>query len=282
MPVFALSIQNLNEENLLEVLKDALYEFPVTEINIEMPSWLKVLDSEHPLKKSVSETISNSLKSINKLKEINEITSLLIENEYIESANLKDLDIGKGVANAEIKLENGLYNSVLKEIIGQEINDKADLIKIMQEFSKAKKEYDSIAGALSMVKQTGYGFASSTINDIVLSKPEIIKQGPRYGVKIAAKAPSIHMIKVDVDSVFEPIIGSKQQCEELINYLLRDESNADVIWESEIFGRHLSDIIKDGMNSKLSMIPENARVRLQEILKKLVNKGKGNVIAIVL
>lgn len=282
VPVLPLSVQNLNENELLSVLKEALYEFPVAEINIEIPSWLKVLDAEHPLKKSITTTISDSLKQISKLREINEITSLLKQNDNIDSANLKDLDIGKGIANVEIKLKNGLYNNILKEIIGEEISDKADLIRIMQEFSKAKKEYDSIAGALSMVKQTGYGFAGSNINDIVLSKPEIIKQGARYGVKITAKAPSIHMIKVDVDSVFEPIIGSQSQCEELIKYLLRDESNPNAIWESEIFGRHLSDIIRDGMNSKLSMIPENARVRLQEILKKLVNKGKGNVIAIVL
>ena len=133
-----------------------------------------------------------------------------------------------------------------------------------------------------MVKQTGYGFASATLNDIKLSDPEIVKQQNRYGVKIKAIAPSIHMIKVDVESIFEPIIGSKQQSEELIRYLTRDLNDSNVIWESDIFGRKLSDIIKDGLNVKLSMIPETARIRLQEILTKLVNKGKGNVIAIVL
>ena len=133
-----------------------------------------------------------------------------------------------------------------------------------------------------MVKLTGYGFASATLDDIQLSKPEIIKQQNRYGVKLKAIAPSIHMIKVDVESTFEPIIGTKQQSEELIQYLLRNEEDNEAIWESDIFGRKLSDIIKDGLNVKLSMIPETARVRLQEILTKLVNKGKGNVIAIVL
>ena len=134
-----------------------------------------------------------------------------------------------------------------------------------------------------MVKQTGYGFASASPHDIQLSTPEIVKQGGRYGVRIKAVAPSIHMIKVDVESMFEPIIGSKEQSEELVSYLLRDqESDPQAIWESDIFGRKLADIIKDGMNSKLSMIPETARVRSQGILTKLINRGKGNVIAIVL
>ena len=134
-----------------------------------------------------------------------------------------------------------------------------------------------------MVKQTGYGFASASLSDIELNKPEIIKQGNRYGVRLKAVAPSIHMIKVDVESSFEPIIGSKQQSEELIHYLLRDEGeNEQAIWDSEIFGRKLSDLIRDGLNAKLSMIPEAARLKLQDILTKLVNKGKGNVIAVVL
>ena len=167
--------------------------------------------------------------------------------------------------------------------MGVEIKDKAELMSLMQDFSKAKKEYDAISSALKMVKQTGYGFASASLSDIELSTPEIIKQGNRYGVRLKAIAPSIHMIKVDVESSFEPIIGSKEQSEELINYLLRDQGKDDQsIWDSDIFGRKLSDLIRDGLNAKLSMIPEAARVRLQDILTKLVNKGKGNVIAIVL
>ncbi|MFR6489565.1 MAG: stage IV sporulation protein A, partial [Clostridium sp.] len=143
--------------------------------------------------------------------------------------------------------------------------------------------YDVVESALKMVKQTGYGFASASLQDIQLSKPEVVKQGSRYGVKLKAIAPSIHMIKVDVESTFEPIIGSKEQSEELIRYLLRDDGSDDQsIWDSDIFGRKLSDLIRDGLNAKLSMIPEAARARLQDILTKLVNKGKGNVIAIVL
>ncbi|MEF9968491.1 MAG: stage IV sporulation protein A, partial [Longicatena sp.] len=203
--------------------------------------------------------------------------------ENIENSNLATIDTGQGIVNVDITIKPGLYNEILKEIIGTDIKDKAQLIALMQDYSKAKKEYDAISSALKMVKQTGYGFASASLQDIALSKPEIIKQGSRYGVKLKAIAPSIHMIKVDVESSFEPIIGSKEQSEELIHYLLRDEqTNDQSIWDSDIFGRKLSDLIRDGLNAKLSMIPEAARVRLQDILTKLVNKGKGNVIAIVL
>lgn len=283
VPVLAIAVNNMSENDVHDILREALYEFPVSEININMPQWIAVLDDEHWLKKSFNQTIQDSMSSVEKLKEVENIKDVLNENEYIDSSNIATIDTGAGVVNVDITIKNGLYNEILKEIIGVEIKDKSELIALMQEYSKAKREYDTISSALKMVKKTGYGFASASLQDIELSKPEIIKQGSRYGVKLKAIAPSIHMIKVDVESSFEPIIGSKEQSEELIRYLLRDEGNDDgSIWDSDIFGRKLSDLIRDGLNAKLSMIPEAARIRLQDILTKLVNKGKGNVIAIVL
>ena len=274
VPIIAMAVNSMSQRDVYHILREALYEFPVSTININMPGWVSVLDDDHWLKKSVNETIASSMASVAKLREVEKITEILNENEYIESSNIADIDTGEGSVNVEISTVNGLY---------QTIKDKGELIALMQEFSKAKKEYDTIASALKMVKQTGYGFASASLDDISLSKPEIVKQGSRYGVRLKAVAPSIHMIKVDVESSFEPIIGSKEQSEELVRYLLRDEGkDSDSIWESDIFGRKLSDLIRDGLNVKLSMIPEAARARLQDILTKLVNKGKGNVIAIVL
>ncbi|MEG0736071.1 MAG: stage IV sporulation protein A [Longicatena sp.] len=283
VPVLAMAVNHMNETDIHDLLREALYEFPVSQININMPQWIAVLNDEHWLKKSFNETIQNSMASVERLREVKNINGVLDENEYIESSNLASIDTGEGIVNVDITVRQGLYNEILKEIIGSDIHDKAQLISLMQDYSKAKKEYDAVSSALKMVKQTGYGFASASLQDIELSKPEIIKQGNRYGVRLKAIAPSIHMIKVDVESCFEPIIGSKEQSEELIRYLLRDEeSNEQGIWDSEIFGRKLSDLIRDGLNAKLSMIPEAARMKLQDILTKLVNKGKGNVIAIVL
>lgn len=283
VPVLAMQVNQMSEDDIHDILREALYEFPVSEININMPQWIAVLSDDHWLKRSFNDTIQESMSSVDKLREVESITDVLDLNEHIESSNIATIDTGLGVVSVDITIKSGLFNEILKEIIGIEIQDKAQLITLMQDFTKAKREYDAVSSALKMVKQTGYGFASASLNDIALSKPEIIKQGSRYGVKLKAIAPSIHMIKVDVESSFEPIIGSKEQSEELINYLLRDEGmNDDSIWESDIFGRKLSDLIRDGLNAKLSMIPEAARVRLQDILTKLVNKGKGNVIAIVL
>lgn len=283
VPVLGLSIESLNEVDIHNLLREALYEFPVSEINIQLPQWLAILNDDHWLKKNINETIQTSMSAVEKLREVEEITKVLNENEYIDSSNISTIEPGSGNVFVEITIRNGLYNDILREIMGVEIKDKAELMSLMQDFSKAKKEYDAISSALKMVKQTGYGFASASLNDIELSTPEIIKQGNRYGVKLKAIAPSIHMIKVDVESSFEPIIGSKEQSEELIRYLLREADTDDQsIWDSDIFGRKLSDLIRDGLNAKLSMIPEAARVRLQDILTKLVNKGKGNVIAIVL
>ena len=280
VPVLAIRANQLSEADIHNLLREALYEFPVSEININMPKWVAVLNDDHWLKQSFNETIANSMASVEKLREVENIAAILAENEYIDGSNLATIDAGSGCVAVDISIRNGLYNEILKEIMGVEIHDKAELISLMQE---AKREYDTVSSALKMVKQTGYGFASASLNDIELSKPEIIKQGNRYGVRLKAVAPSIHMIKVDVESSFEPIIGSKQQSEELIHYLLRDEGeNEQAIWDSEIFGRKLSDLIRDGLNAKLSMIPEAARLKLQDILTKLVNKGKGNVIAVVL
>ncbi|WP_071442737.1 stage IV sporulation protein A [Traorella massiliensis] len=281
-PVLALAVNRLEESDILHLLKEALYEFPVAQISIQLPAWVDVLDKNHWLKKTINDSIQQGMSIIEKLKEVETLTLALNQNEYIESSHLASIDPGSGNVNVEIQVLKGLYSQILKEIIQIDVVDKASLLSMMQDFSKAKKEYDAVSNALKMVKLTGYGFASASLDDIELSQPEIIKQGNRYGVKLKAVAPSIHMIKVDVESSFEPIIGSKLQSEELISYLTRDSENSQTIWESDIFGRKLSDLIKDGLNVKLSMIPETARVRLQDILTKLVNKGKGNVIAIVL
>ena len=281
-PVIALACDKLNEADIHSILRSALYEFPISSIEMEMPKWVCVLHEDHWLKSSLNETVRQSMIQVEKLKEVDQIVSLLSENDLIEKVNLSSVDTATGIATVKMSVKAGLYNQVITEIIGKEITEKSQLIEILQDFSIAKREYDSVASALKMVKSTGYGFASAQLNDIQLSDPELIKQQNRYGVKIKAVAPSIHMIKVDVESTFEPIIGSKIQSEELIEYLNRDPEHPEAIWESDIFGRKLSDLIKDGMNSKLSMIPDSACVRIQNVLSKLVNKGKGNVIAIVL
>ena len=283
VPVLPISIEAMTEKDMYNILREALYEFPVLEVKVNMPEWIAILNPDHPVKKSYIDSIKESIIEIDKLKDIENITNHFIENEYIEKAYLSDVDSSTGIVTVNLVATKGLYQKTLEEIIKVDVKNKADLLSLFQEFNTAKKEYDQIKYALKMVKQTGYGVATPSIEDMKLDTPEIVKQGPRYGVKLKAVAPSIHMIRVDVESTFEPIIGSEVQSKELIDYLMKDhEKSPSEIWKSEIFGRSLDSIVQEGIQSKINLMPDNIRFKLQTTLSKVVNKGSNNMIAIVI
>ena len=283
VPVLPISIEAMTEKDMYNILREALYEFPVLEVKVNMPEWIAILNPDHPVKKSYIESIKESVIEIDKLKDIENITNHFIENEYIEKAYLSEVDSSTGIVTVNLVATKELYQQTLTEIINVDIKNKADLLSLFQDYNVAKKEYDQIKYALKMVKQTGYGVATPSIEDMKLASPEIVKQGPRYGVKLKAVAPSIHMIRVDVESTFEPIIGSEVQSKELIDYLMKDqEKNPNEIWKSEIFGRSLDSIVQEGIQSKINLMPDNIRFKLQTTLSKVVNKGSNNMIAIVI
>lgn len=281
VPVIPTNVENMVEKDMYNILKEALYEFPISDIKVNMPQWVAILNPNHYLKKTYIEKIKESVIEIDKLRDCDNIIDTFKDNEYIKKAYISEIDSSTGEVTINLETPSGLYNQVLNEIIGGNINSKADLLSLFQEYSIAKSEYDQIKSALKMVKQTGYGIASPTLSDMKLDTPEIIKQGNRYGIKLKAIAPSIHMIRVDVESTFEPIIGSELQSKELINYLMKDDE-ADNIWKSEIFGRSLDVIVQEGIQAKLSIMPENIRYKLKQTLTKIVNKGSNNMIAIVI
>ena len=283
VPVLPISIENMSERDIYSILREALYEFPVLEVKVNMPEWIATLAPNNWLKKVYVEKIRESVVEIDKLRDIENITSHFNDCEYISKSYLSEVDTSTGEVTVTLEAPDDLYNKVLKDIIGVDISSKSQLLKLFQDYNEAKIEYDQIKNALKMVKTTGYGVASPSLADMKLDTPEIIKQGSRYGIKLKAVAPSIHMIRVDVESTFEPIIGSELQSKELIDYIMKDYDNdPDSIWKSEIFGRSLDIIVKEGIQAKLSMLPENARYKLQQTLSKLVNKGNGNLFAIVL
>ena len=281
VPVLPMNIDNMSERDSYNILKEALYEFPVNCINIEMENWVACLSPNNFLKKSYIDIIRESIEPIDKLRDIDKITNKIEECEYIEKAYLTDVNTATGDVTVTLKTPNNLYNQVLKEIIGIEISSKSQLLSLFQDYDEAKREYDQIKDALKMVKTTGYGVASPTLSDMTLDTPEIIKQGSKYGIKLKAVAPSIHMFRVDVESTFEPIIGSELQSKELINYIMKDKET-DNIWKSEIFGRSLDVIVQEGIQAKLSLMPEQVRYKLKQTLSKLVNKGSSNLFAIVI
>ena len=282
VPVLPVSVENMVEKDIYSILREALYEFPVLEVKVNMPEWIACLNPDNWLKKIYIEKIRESVIEIDKLRDVEHITKHFSDCEYISKAYLSDVDTSTGEVTVTLNAPDDLYNRVLKDIIGVDITSKTQLLNMFQEYKEAKDEYDQIKTALKMVKTTGYGVASPSLSDMKLDTPEIIKQGSRYGIKLKAVAPSIHMIRVDVESTFEPIIGTEMQSKELINYIMKDyDADASSIWKSEIFGRSLDVIVKEGIQAKLSMLPENARYRLQGTLSKLVNKGSSNLIAIV-
>ncbi len=283
VPVMPINIDAMTEIDMYKILREALYEFPVLEIKVSMPEWIAILNHEHPLKKKYIEKIKESITEVDKLRDIETITNHFLDCDEIEKAYISDVDPKTGIVTITLTAPNDLYDKILSEIINVDVTSKADLLGIFQEYNTAKREYDQIKYALKMVKQTGYGIAVPSVNDMKLENPEIVKQGPRYGVKLKAVASSIHMIKVEVESTFEPIIGSETQAKELINYLLRDyKKDPSTIWQSEIFGRSLDNIVQEGIQSKINMMPDNIRFKLQQTLSKVINKGSNNMIAIVI
>ena len=283
VPVMPMNIESMTEKDIYDILREALYEFPVLEVRVNMPEWIAILNPKHEVKKCYIDAIRESVVEVNKLRDIETITSHFLNHDTISKSYISEVNPATGVVTISLEAPADLYNRVLTDIIKIDVKNKAELLSLFQEYNEAKREYDQIKYALKMVKQTGYGVASPSLQDMKLDNPEITKQGTRYGVKLKAVAPSIHMIRVDVQSTFEPIIGSELQSKELINYLMKDyETDPSNIWKSEIFGRSLDVIVQEGIQSKISMMPDNIRYKLQNTLTKIVNKGSNNMIAIVL
>lgn len=280
VPIIPISVVDMNEKDIYNILREALYEFPVMSVKVEIPDWIGMLKSNHPIKETYINQIRESVVEVDKLRDVDTINTHFKECDKIEKAYVSNVDPKTGIVTITLTSPNDLYDSVLKEVIGTNINSRATLLSIFQDYNDTKEEFEEYKNALKMVKACGYGIATPTLKDMKLEKPEIIKQNNRYGVKLKAVATSVHMIKVPVESTFEPIIGSYEQSKELIEYLQKGEN--DNIWQSEIFGRSLDSIVQEGINSKLVSIPDNLRNKMQVTLTKVVNKGSNNLIAIVL
>ena len=283
VPTIPISIETMTEKDSYNILKEALYEFPISSIDVNMPEWIACLSHNHWLKKIYIDKVRECVTEVDKLRDIENITTHFTTNEYIEKAYLSEVNTETGTVTINLSSPDTLYNEVLNEIIGVEINSRADMLNLFQDLKEAQTEYAHIKSALQMVKQTGYGVAIPVIEDLKLETPEVLKHGSRYGIKLKAVAPSIHMIRVDVESTFEPIIGSEIQSKELINSLMqKNDDDPKSVWKSEIFGRSLDNIVQEGIQAKLAMMPENIRYKLQTTLTKVVNKGSNNMIAIVI
>ena len=283
VPVLPMDVLNMNETQVTNILREALYEFPIAEVSVNIPQWVGVLKPNHYVKKTYIEKIKESVIEVDRIRDVDTIITHFKDCEYISKAYMSEVDPKTGTVTINLESPEDLFENVLNEMIDIDISNKANLLAMFQDYKESREDYEQFKQALKMVKTTGYGVASPTTKDMKLDKPEVTKQGSRYGIKLKATAPSIHMIRVDVESSFEPIIGTEAQSKELIDNLMKDsKEDPDSVWQSEIFGRSLDQIVQEGIQSKISMMPENVRYKFQQTMSKVVNKGSNNLIAIVI
>ena len=281
--VIATDCDNLSKEKVDEIFGKILYEFPIERININFPRWVEGLPEDHWLKQELYDELKMAFKDIKILKQIDSRITNLQNTDVISSSLINEIRLGSGSITITVNLLDDLFYKVLTEISGVNISNEGELFSSMISFANIKKEYDKVASALQEVNTKGYGIVSPTIDELILEEPEMVKQGSRYGVKLRAKAPSIHMIRADIETEVSPIVGSEKQSQELVESLLSEfESDPKKIWESNIFGKSLHELVNEGLQTKLMKMPVDAQDKLQETLERIINEGSGGLICIIL
>lgn len=281
--VIPINCLNLNLEDINYIFSKLLYEFMIERVEVKFPRWIDGLDINNELKVSLFESVKKSFSGAMRLKDINENYLKLQECENIKKSTVEEINLGTGVVTVNVELNDSLFYTVLSNITGVEIKNEGELFSCISSFSKIKKDYDKMAYAIHEVNEKGYGIVTPGIEDLILDEPEIVKQGSKYGVKLKAKAPSIHMIKINTETEVSPIVGSEKQSEDLVKYLLSEfENDPKQIWESNIFGKSLHELVNEGLQNKLAKMPEEAQGKLQETLERIVNEGSGGLICIIL
>lgn len=283
VPTLPVNCAELNQSDILAILEKVLYEFPVHEVNIALPNWVDELAKNHWLRKDFEDAVSDTIQHVHRLRDINLAIENLSDYEFIHEVSLNRMDMGTGVAGVNITSKPEMFYRVLSEETGLEVEGDLELFRLVKELAVAKREYDKVSTALLEVKDVGYGVVMPRTEEVNLEEPELIRQGNRFGVKLKASAPSLHVIKADITTEITPVIGTEKQCEELVRYLLDGfESDPKKIWDSEIFGKSLHDLVREGIQNKLQRMPENAQAKLQMTLQRIINDGNGGLICILI
>lgn len=283
VPVIPKSCLTMTKEDIDEVLKTVLLRFPVKEVSFSLPDWYSGLENDHWLKEKVRGGILECGENAAYMSDLHEAFSKLDESQYVSAITVAKSDFGCGKASLTVELANGLFFDVLSEKTGCEIKSNADLMEKLQNFSQIKRKYEKVSEALEKVKTDGYGIVTPDMEDLHLEEPEIVKQSGGYGVKLRASAPSIHMMLANIETEVSPIVGTEKQSEELVKYLLSEfDEDPKKIWESELFGKNLHELVNEGLHAKLNRMPDVSRRKLTKTLERIINEESGGLICIIL
>ncbi len=283
VPVISANCATMNSDMISNILGDTLYQFPASQINFHLPGFVEGLPTEHWIKTTIMSNIKKWSETFETIKDISSSIRVLEDGEIIHQLTVNNMDLGTGIIDVEVNMVNGLYYKVIEEIMGEEVQNDYQFFKLIKEFSKDKKAYDKLKIAMEQVEETGYGIVQPKLSEMILEEPEIFKQGNKFGVRLRAKAPSLHIIKTDITTEVSPVVGSERQSEDLIKYLLTEfENDPSKIWDTNIFGKSLYEMVTEQMESKLSNVPENIRHKVRKSLQKISDEGKDYYICIII
>ena len=283
VPVLPINVLQLSAEDISRVMEEALYEFPVKEVSINLPKWIEELEPSHWLRYRFEESVREALQDVRRLRDIDQAMEKLSQVDVVVSVSLQEMNLATGEAVIDVVEQEDLFFQVLEEVSGFQLEGDHDLFRLVKELSVAKKEYDKVSQALREVRENGYGVVVPQLDEMSLADPELIRQGGRYGVRLRAKAPSLHIIRADISTEVTPIIGTEKQCEDMVRYMLDDFKEDPMrLWQTNIFGKTLHELVKEGIQAKIYRMPENAQHKLQDTLTRIVNEGSGGLICIII
>ena len=282
VPVVPINCQTMTEQEIRQVLEALLSQFPVCQVGLVLPRWLMRLERTHPVRCAVMDTAKEACAAVERVGQIGDVAKALNQCEYVAAAVTDEVDLGSGIATLTVTLQPELFFGILSEATGLTIPDEGALMAGMIEMAAICKKYEKIRAALEQAEQTGYGIVMPEMEEMTLEEPQIIRQSGRYGVRLRASAPSIHLMKAQIETEVSPIVGTERQSEELVSYLLGQfEEDPTKIWDSNIFGTSLYGLVNEGLHNKLLHMPEEARLKLKETVERIINEGCNGLICII-
>ncbi|MDY3250304.1 MAG: stage IV sporulation protein A [Candidatus Choladocola sp.] len=276
-----LNCEQMGASDIYRVFEQFLLEFPLTRVVFQIPKWTETLENSHWLKQDLFQAVKKFMQNLRTVRDITADTPIL-DSKYVKKTKVENVDLSSGNAELAVAVQDNLYYEILSEMTGADIRSEYQLISMVREMAGMKKEYDSVVSAILAVRQTGYGVITPEKDEIVMEEPVIIRQGNRYGVKIKASSPSIHLIRAEIETEIAPIVGSESQAEDLITYMKNREQENDGAWNTLIFGKSIEQMVEEGIRTKLSSIGEESQQKLQDTMKKIVNESKGKLICIII